>query len=277
MSDNKEQKKTVKQGSSQCVTFKSSVLQNIRQHARSSPEVEICGALIGRLSETGTSVIGAVAGEGASQGSAHVTFTQEAWARIHEEKDRKYSGEAIVGWYHSHPGFGVFLSDHDLFIHKNFFSTPGSLAWVYDPHSDEEGCFGWEGGEVSRLEHFSIALDASKDTRLRKEPFTLNPKKGASSPLLKTLRVLLVVGLILVPALLIALGLAMLFDSRFSEDAIETLKHSLDRLPHLIRTPLKVGYTRLDPVVDQANKNSSAENAEKANEQKNPKTDWSAK
>ena len=62
-----------------------------------------------------------------------------------------------------------------------------------------------------------------------------------------------------------------------SEDAIETLKHSLDRLPHLIRTPLKVGYTRLDPVVDQANKNSSAENAEKANEQKNPKTDWSAK
>ena len=59
-------------------------------------------------------------------------FTQETWTRIHEEKDARYPDHKIVGWYHSHPGFGVFLSDHDLFIHKNFFSQPGQLAWVFD-------------------------------------------------------------------------------------------------------------------------------------------------
>jgi hypothetical protein len=277
MSDNKEQNMTLKQGSPQRVTFRSSVLQSIRQHARSSPEVEICGALIGRLSETGTSVIGAVAGEGASQGSAHVTFTQEAWARIHEEKDRKYSGESIVGWYHSHPGFGVFLSDHDLFIHKHFFSTPGSLAWVYDPHSDEEGCFGWEGSEIIRLEQFSVALDASKDIRHREEPSSLSPNKVASSPLLKALRALFIVGLILIPALLIALGLSILFTSRFPEDAIETLRHSLNRFSHLIRIPLKVDHSRTDPVIDRESKHSSSENVQKANDEKNPRTDRSAK
>ena len=61
-----------------------------------------------------------------------------------------------MGWYHSHPGFGVFLSDHDTFIHKNFFSSPGQVAWVFDPHSDEEGCFGWVGGRIERLTRIGV-------------------------------------------------------------------------------------------------------------------------
>jgi len=56
-----------------------------------------------------------------------------------------------VGWYHSHPGFGVFLSEHDMFIQENFFSSPQQVAWVFDPHTDEEGCFGWVNGKVEKL------------------------------------------------------------------------------------------------------------------------------
>jgi hypothetical protein len=75
---------------------------------------------------------------------------------IYKIKDRDYPDERIVGWYHSHPGFGVFLSDHDTFIHKNFFSAPQQVAWVYDPHSDEEGCFGWRGERIERLANFGF-------------------------------------------------------------------------------------------------------------------------
>ncbi len=71
-------------------------------------------------------------------------------------KDQKYPNERIVGWYHSHPGFGVFLSDHDTFIHKNFFSSPGQVAWGFDPHSDEEGCFGWVDGRIERLRQIGV-------------------------------------------------------------------------------------------------------------------------
>ena len=144
--------------------FQHSVLQNIRRHARSSMNMEICGVLIGRQSDSGTYVTGAVPGVGAAQGGGHVTFTQQTWVGIHEEKDRLYPGQAIVGWYHSHPGFGVFLSDHDIFIHKNFFQAPGSLAWVFDPHSDEEGCFGWNGGEVRRLDRIEVVTSVPSGT-----------------------------------------------------------------------------------------------------------------
>lgn len=170
MSKKKHKHKPSGGQSARSVTFYGSVLQSIRQHARKSPHAEICGVLIGRQGDGGTAVTGSVAGEGAAQGGAHVTFTQEAWVRIHEEKDRKYSGQSIVGWYHSHPGFGVFLSDHDLFIHKNFFSEPGSLAWVYDPHSDEEGCFGWNGGEVRRLERYGVVSEVSREASAKPDP-----------------------------------------------------------------------------------------------------------
>lgn len=159
------------------VFFDASVPQSIRQHAHSASDVEICGVLIGEQSGTSTRVTGAVRGDGAAQGGAHVTFTQEAWVKIHEEKDKHYPGQAIVGWYHSHPGFGVFLSDHDMFIHKNFFSNPGNLAWVYDPHSDEEGCFGWNEGQVQRLERFEIITTSADQPGSRKEPKVLLPSQ----------------------------------------------------------------------------------------------------
>ncbi len=200
------------------VTFHGSVLQSIRQHARSSPEAEICGALIGRQSQTATTVTGAIVGEGADQGGAHVTFTQQAWVHIHKEKDRKYSGQAIVGWYHSHPGFGVFLSDHDLFIHKNFFTDPGSIAWVFDPHSDEEGCFGWNGGEVRLLEQYGVVTDLREDKSPKIEPARLMPGHVASSENCQNLptwlssryaQVLIVAVVVILVALLVSLGLQL--------------------------------------------------------------------
>lgn len=213
MSSRKTRNRHKPRGRTSPATFHGSVLQSIRQHARGTPQMEICGALIGRQSDAGTFVIGAVPGEGAAQGSTHVTFTQEAWVRIHEEKDKRYPGQAIVGWYHSHPGFGVFLSDHDVFIHKNFFANPGSLAWVYDPHSDEEGCFAWNGGEVRRLVRFEVVTDADKRIRPGREPVGRTHSHRPDSPARlalwrspKTSRPYFMIALTALLALLVGLG-----------------------------------------------------------------------
>ena len=70
--------------------------------------------------------------------------------RIHETLETKYPGKKIVGWYHTHPGFGIFLSGMDLFIQNNFFNQPWQIATVYDPKAEEEGTFIWRGGKSSR-------------------------------------------------------------------------------------------------------------------------------
>lgn len=145
------------------VAIAAHVVQRIHRHARSSMSAEICGVLIGEEANGITVVEAAIEGEGASQGGAHVTFTQDAWEHIYSVKDKEYAEKRIVGWYHSHPGFGIFLSQHDLFIHENFFSSPAQIAWVYDPHSDEEGCFGWVDGKVKRLSEVRILELGAED------------------------------------------------------------------------------------------------------------------
>jgi proteasome lid subunit RPN8/RPN11 len=132
------------------------VLRQIRQHARSCSKTEVCGVLIGSEDKNSLAIEACIAGANAAQAGTHVTFTQDTWAHIYQTKDAKYPDHRIVGWYHSHPGFGVFLSDHDTFIHKNFFSSPLQVAWVYDPHSDEEGCFGWVGQRLERLSEIDV-------------------------------------------------------------------------------------------------------------------------
>jgi proteasome lid subunit RPN8/RPN11 len=138
------------------VRISTEVARQIRQHARSNLKNEVCGVLIGGFEDGATHVRACIAGVNAAQGGAHVTFTQDTWEHIYKIKDRDFPDERIVGWYHSHPGFGIFLSDHDTFIHKNFFSAPEQVAWVFDPHSDEEGCFGWHGGHLERIPRFAF-------------------------------------------------------------------------------------------------------------------------
>src|SRR5215469_6546777 len=147
---------TVKIKAQPAVVMEAEVARKIRQHSRTSMKAEVCGVLIGSMDNDRTVIEACIPGINAAQGGAHVTFTQDAWEHIYKIKDQEYPEERIVGWYHSHPGFGVFLSDHDTFIHKNFFSAPLQVAWVYDPHSDEEGCFGWCGEGLERLEEIRV-------------------------------------------------------------------------------------------------------------------------
>ena len=141
----------VKVKSQPVVVMEAEVARKIRQHSRSSMKAEVCGVLIGTIDQERTVIEACIAGINAAQGGAHVTFTQDTWEHIYKIKDQQFPDDKIVGWYHSHPGFGVFLSEHDLFIQENFFSSPQQVAWVYDPHTDEEGCFGWVGGKTEKL------------------------------------------------------------------------------------------------------------------------------
>lgn len=92
----------------------------------------------------------------ADEKGAELTFTHATWEHIHREMDTKHQGKKVVGWYHTHPGFGVFLSDRDQFIHKSFFDLPFQVAFVYDPKSREHGLFAWRDDEVWRMRRYAI-------------------------------------------------------------------------------------------------------------------------
>ena len=169
------------------VVMEAEVARKIRQHARTSMKAEVCGVLIGNTDHERMTVEACIAGINAAQGGAHVTFTQDTWEHIYKIKDKEYPDDKIVGWYHSHPGFGVFLSEHDLFIQQNFFSNPQQVAWVYDPHTDEEGCFGWIGGNIEKLSAIRVGYSQAVEiTGTAAHEFEEDDDGGALDSMIRT-------------------------------------------------------------------------------------------
>jgi proteasome lid subunit RPN8/RPN11 len=136
------------------------VHRGVQAHAKADPSVEICGILVGRWGrdEFGpfAQVTDYIRCDSASSKLAEVTFTHESWAQINHEMDTKYADKRIVGWYHTHPDFGIFLSDRDGFIHEHFFSGPGQVAYVVDPVRDLEGVFSWQKGKPTPMSHYWV-------------------------------------------------------------------------------------------------------------------------
>jgi len=127
------------------ISFEKVGFSEIIQHAKESLDTEICGVFVGQVckDEEGlfVTVEAVIRGKAALGRRTHVTFTQDTWNAIHAEKDSKYAKLKIVGWYHSHPGFGVDLSDMDRFIHKNFFSSEVQIGLITDPLSGNIAVF----------------------------------------------------------------------------------------------------------------------------------------
>ena len=133
-------------------TLPAEVERLLEEHAFSEVRSEVGGLLVGTLDDDGATLTAALPALEAEAGQTHVTFTHEVWERALTELDRDHAGYRIVGWYHTHPGFGLFLSEYDRFVHEEFFSDPRMVALVVDPLAGDRGWFRSEGGEL-RLVH----------------------------------------------------------------------------------------------------------------------------
>lgn len=142
------------------VAFERGAYAEVVAHAKESLKAEICGVLAGDVCEDDNGhyvdVKASIRGSAAKEGSTHVTFTQETWNTIHKTIERDCPKLQIVGWYHSHPGFGVEFSAMDTFIQRNFFPAPTQIAFVTDPlGGDVAICFNTPEG-IRHLEHFWV-------------------------------------------------------------------------------------------------------------------------
>jgi proteasome lid subunit RPN8/RPN11 len=129
------------------------VLARVHAHAVAALPNETGGFLLGRVAheaETGGWYIQVQHAETlvpTTQSPGHFSFT---WREVDSVRDRREAeGLAIVGWFHSHPGFGVFLSETDVTrTHRVLFSEPFQVALVYDPVRQRAGYFFWEQGHA---------------------------------------------------------------------------------------------------------------------------------
>ena len=131
--------------------FDPDLLTQIEKHCYSTLEYEVGGMLFGKITSTTTQINGFVPALKASKQLVTLTFTHDVWDAILKEGEEKFPGQQIVGWYHTHPSFGIFLSDYDQFIQTEFFKQKGQVALVVDPVAGKLGWFETAGSEVKLI------------------------------------------------------------------------------------------------------------------------------
>lgn len=128
-------------------------LESMRARARAAGELEVGGFLVGGYhhyyGRRYVEVEVEVPALEARSARTHLTFDNETLREFHRTLDARHPGKLVVGWYHTHPGYGVFLSAHDLFIHERFYGAEHHVAVVVEPVAHEVGVFVREGGRVA--------------------------------------------------------------------------------------------------------------------------------
>lgn len=126
-----------------CIFASERTLEEIREYSGTELEREVGGVMLGgyyvdKEARDGQGIEFIVidgyipAKHGESQ-HASFKFTHDSWSFITKEQEDKYPDSRIVGWHHTHPNFGIFLSSMDIFIQENFFNLHWQVALVVDP------------------------------------------------------------------------------------------------------------------------------------------------
>lgn len=127
-------------------------LRLMQGHARSSLRREVAGVMVGPRPEKQPDgryvvhVTDMIIAKHTKMSGASVTYTPESWRYLNDKLAEMYpdGDHVMVGWYHTHPGFGIFLSNMDLFIHMNYFTQKWHIAYVLDPVGFRSGFFSWD-------------------------------------------------------------------------------------------------------------------------------------
>lgn len=108
---------------------------------------ERLGLLVGTVAEderTGqllTIISEAVPVHSSDASPTRVALTHEAAPQIAEAMRRLPDHSTVVGWFHSHPGLGIFLSGTDMRTQRAYFSHDWQVAIVLDPVAHHAGVF----------------------------------------------------------------------------------------------------------------------------------------
>ncbi len=122
------------------VSVKKGVLDKVMEQAKSTDK-EIIGILVGNIENHTIIIENAISGKIDS----HDTRASLPPSTIAKVTDKIMKGEVegrIVGWYHSHPGFGLFMSQTDVHTQNNLQQFSSKVtALIADPDDEDFGFF----------------------------------------------------------------------------------------------------------------------------------------
>lgn len=141
--------------------FREEVMLGLEQFAHLHAKGEQGGFLIGRLRELNTAeqyeiVVERFVPIPQKDGASRLVIHESHLKAVERALRGGENPERVVGWAHTHPGFGTFLSDFDKGQHLRFFSQPWQIALVLDSENNESVAYRVVDGEWTKLGGYYI-------------------------------------------------------------------------------------------------------------------------
>ena len=167
---NEKNKKSNKSSFPNRILFRKKAFDSAKAHAGSELKNEVAGILLGKYfsdpnGDLITLVSGIVRAPEAIENAATIEIPVESlvmiWKAIEDDPIYSNSDEwGWVGYYHTHPDYGVFYSHTDTENFKKIFTAKFHVGMVIDPVRNEFGFFGWnlDQSDVVRLPDTKIEI-----------------------------------------------------------------------------------------------------------------------
>lgn len=177
------------------LVFREEVMLNLDQFSHFHVQGEHGGFLIGRKRELKSAegyevIVERFVPIPQRDDAARLVITSEQYNMVERALRTGAQGELIVGWAHTHPGFGVFLSNFDKEQHERFFPEEWQIAYVMDNQAQERTAYHLTEGEWNRLTGYYVLRQMAENE--------MGVTSERPSPWLKVVLALLVVFFVIV-------------------------------------------------------------------------------
>ncbi|MBN1564241.1 MAG: hypothetical protein JXA10_10405, partial [Anaerolineae bacterium] len=158
------------------IYIKHAAFEALQAIARQDVQIEQGGVLVGQVyrnAESGDTarylveITDHIFAEGATANITELHYNFEAWQNLRARLKDEHPGKQMVGWYHTHlvkialaaddleQTTELFFSDHDRFMHRQFFADAWYVAMVLGPEGNA-AFFRWFGDKISCNRQFYI-------------------------------------------------------------------------------------------------------------------------
>ena len=144
--------------------------REIERFAAADRHIECAGLLLGEVLDEGdervVQITHVVPASEAPGSRTSVELNLEAWDGMLGDHALRSPSLRVLGWFHTHAGWGVFLSDADVFLHRHFFPHPNMVAYVLDPTTGRDAFFSWHNGVIGVCPSFALVGTRDQIERL---------------------------------------------------------------------------------------------------------------
>lgn len=133
----KEQKEESGRPEYPALVFQPPAFEKMITDLQSECSVERGGFLLGKATPGHIEISAFMPAAYTAATKSSLRFTAQTWNDYDDRKEEQFPDLELLGWAHTHPGHGVFLSNRDKTVNL-FFKY---LAVVYDPLQNEIGFF----------------------------------------------------------------------------------------------------------------------------------------